>query len=259
MSFAEPWWLALGVLPWLALRAVGAGPVGRRPLLRHPFADRLGVAQRSVAPRRSGSLAAALGFSLLAVALARPQTVGDWLAPPVASRQIVMVVDSSQSMSIRDYRLGDAPASRMQVLRATLARFVGARRGDEFALVNFATRAATFLPMTHDADVALSMIERLRAGLGGDDTAIGDGIGLALREITGADGPRPALLVFSDGRQKAARLAPALEHSHARDLFRQVVALAAHALRDAAGHGPARDLARSLDADRRDRRPARAH
>ncbi len=42
------------------------------------------------------------------------------------------------------------------------------------------------------------------------------------------------VLVFSDGRQKAARLAPALEHSHARDLFRQVVALAAHELRSKA-------------------------
>ena len=39
------------------------------------------------------------------------------------------------------------------------------------------------------------------------------------------------VLVFSDGRQKAARLAPALEHSHARDLFRQVVALAADSLK----------------------------
>jgi ATP-dependent helicase YprA (DUF1998 family) len=38
------------------------------------------------------------------------------------------------------------------------------------------------------------------------------------------------VLVFSDGRQKAARLAPALEHSHARDAFRQVLALAATAL-----------------------------
>jgi ATP-dependent helicase YprA (DUF1998 family) len=38
------------------------------------------------------------------------------------------------------------------------------------------------------------------------------------------------VLVFSDGRQKAARLAPALEHSHARDLFRQVIALGAAAL-----------------------------
>ncbi|MHB1327920.1 MAG: DEAD/DEAH box helicase, partial [Gemmatimonadales bacterium] len=43
------------------------------------------------------------------------------------------------------------------------------------------------------------------------------------------------VLVFSDGRQKAARLAPALEHSHARDLFRQVVALAAHEMRDKSG------------------------
>lgn len=34
------------------------------------------------------------------------------------------------------------------------------------------------------------------------------------------------VLVFSDGRQKAARLAPALEYSHARDLFRQVIAIA---------------------------------
>lgn len=33
------------------------------------------------------------------------------------------------------------------------------------------------------------------------------------------------VLVFSDGRQKAARLAPALEYSHSRDLFRQLLAL----------------------------------
>ena len=38
------------------------------------------------------------------------------------------------------------------------------------------------------------------------------------------------VLVFSDGRQKAARLAPALEHSHSRDLFRQVLTIAADEL-----------------------------
>lgn len=49
--------------------------------------------------------------------------------------------------------------------------------------------------------------------------------------------PRPDLpnqgrkvLVFSDGRQKAARLAPALSVSHAQDAFRQVLVLAARAL-----------------------------
>lgn len=43
------------------------------------------------------------------------------------------------------------------------------------------------------------------------------------------------VLVFSDGRQKAARLAPALEHSHARDLFRQVLAIAADELQKQVG------------------------
>lgn len=41
------------------------------------------------------------------------------------------------------------------------------------------------------------------------------------------------VLVFSDGRQKAARLAPALEHSHSRDLFRQVLTIAADELQKA--------------------------
>jgi ATP-dependent helicase YprA (DUF1998 family) len=41
------------------------------------------------------------------------------------------------------------------------------------------------------------------------------------------------VLVFSDGRQKAARLAPALSVSHAQDAFRQVLVLAAKMLVDA--------------------------
>lgn len=46
------------------------------------------------------------------------------------------------------------------------------------------------------------------------------------------------VLVFSDGRQKAARLAPALEHSHSRDLFRQVLAIALQKLEEhSAGRG----------------------
>ena len=39
------------------------------------------------------------------------------------------------------------------------------------------------------------------------------------------------VLVFSDGRQRAARLAPAIEYTHTRDLFRQVIAIAAIELR----------------------------
>jgi ATP-dependent helicase YprA (DUF1998 family) len=40
------------------------------------------------------------------------------------------------------------------------------------------------------------------------------------------------VLVFSDGRQKAARLAPALEYTHARDIFRQILAIAGKELED---------------------------
>ncbi|MFO0625613.1 MAG: helicase-related protein [Polyangiales bacterium] len=45
------------------------------------------------------------------------------------------------------------------------------------------------------------------------------------------------VLVFSDGRQKAARLAPALETNHAADAFRQVLAMAVHSLRSLGSPG----------------------
>ena len=50
------------------------------------------------------------------------------------------------------------------------------------------------------------------------------------------------VLVFSDGRQKAARLAPALETSHARDAFRQVLLLAARELEKVEGVAVLSDL-----------------
>jgi ATP-dependent helicase YprA (DUF1998 family) len=40
------------------------------------------------------------------------------------------------------------------------------------------------------------------------------------------------VLVFSDGRQKAARLAPSMEHTHARDLFRQVICIATDSVKN---------------------------
>lgn len=50
------------------------------------------------------------------------------------------------------------------------------------------------------------------------------------------------VLVFSDGRQKAARLAPALESSHLRDVFRQLVMLGVRNLEELGLPGALRDL-----------------
>jgi ATP-dependent helicase YprA (DUF1998 family) len=52
-------------------------------------------------------------------------------------------------------------------------------------------------------------------------------------EVPGNAGRK--VLVFSDGRQKAARLAPALEQAHAQDLVRQLILLSATALNKETG------------------------
>lgn len=194
------WWLA-----WLG-RAASRGR-GSRLVLVHPEAavfERL--AQKVRASHRWWL--SALGASLLLGALARPQSVGPWITPPPLGRQLVLLVDVSQSMSISDFHVGGARVQRIDVLKGVVTRFIRAQRADRFALIAFASRAATLVPMTADRRLVESMLQRLRVGVIGDNTAIGDALVLALKQLRARKGPRPALILFSDGDNTAGQVRP---------------------------------------------------
>lgn len=210
MELAQPLFLLLSPLPFLwaslALRQGDTGDGGVW-LLRHPH---LAAGSGATPSRRRLPLALnALAFLLLVATLAQPRQIGAWITPPPQGRDIALIVDTSLTMSIDDFEVAGRKTPRLAVLKATLGRFVAARPHDRFGLLVFGDQAATLTPPTFDHAHVLAQINRLQVGMAGANTALGDALGLALKQIR--QGPlRPAIVLISDGEpNNAGDLMPA--------------------------------------------------
>ncbi|BBP05535.1 hypothetical protein TPL01_03060 [Sulfuriferula plumbiphila] len=212
LSLAHPAWLGL-LLPLLVLAVLRRrGRVSQETVsvaLVHPDFDRLPQG-RDAAPANA-RLAFWLNFLALVcliLALSQPQWIGDWIPETPQGREIVLLVDTSKSMGITDFELDGQPVERLSVLKDIVTRFVAGRQGDRFGLIAFGSVTGTLVPPTFDLDLVRAMLARLQVGIAGDDTAIGDAIGLALKQLRAQPRLRPALLLFTDGDSTAGDITP---------------------------------------------------
>jgi Ca-activated chloride channel family protein len=141
---------------------------------------------------------------LLLVALAQPQRIGELIPEKPEGREIVMLIDTSKTMSIDDFELNGQRVERLAVLKGVVSRFVEARQGDRFGVIVFGSTAATMVPPSFDRDLVSGMIQQVQVGIAGDNTALGDAIGLALKQLRERQALRPALILFSDNADNTA-------------------------------------------------------
>lgn len=153
----------------------------------------------------------------LAVALAQPvQKISSPTQPePKTVRDIVFVIESSASFLIPDYEINGRQETRMNVVKNVLDQFIGELEGNRFSLAIYADKAFTLLPLTSDQTLARLTLKRLKPYLAGrTDTAMGEALGLALRqtdESTGitqanADTKKRVLVLISDGLSQPSRI-----------------------------------------------------
>ena len=204
--------LPLAVLPLLPARRAQVDAADAAPQLLHP--DLHGLLQRP--PRRARPRLApalrALALAAFILALAQPQRDGAWIAAAPEGRDIVVLLDTSLTMSLHDTDWKPASAqasasaspwgaSRLAVAQRVFADFARARQGDRFALIAFGSHAATLLPPTFDARAAGQMAGLLAVGQLGQDTALGDAIALALRQVHRRLDLQPIIILYTDGGQ----------------------------------------------------------
>ena len=205
LELAQPYWLFL-LLPvagwgWLAWRRAQGEAAG--VVLNHPALPLAAVGRLPAPGLRWPVVLRGLAFALLVLALAQPREVGDWITPPPEGRDMVLLIDTSLTMSIRDFRQGDLDVERMTVLKDTLTRFVDGRPGDRFGVIVFGSEVATLTPPTFDRVHAIAQIQRLQVGMAGPDTALGDALGMALKQVH-TRRLRPAVILVSDGADNNA-------------------------------------------------------
>ncbi len=218
MELAQPFFLLLLPLPpvwaYLARRRGTQGEAGAW-LLRHPHL----VGGNSAPPSPVLPLALlTLAFLLLVAALAQPREIGRWITPPPEGRDIALVIDTSLTMSIDDFTLQNQKATRLAVLKDVLGRFIEARTADRFAILAFGSEAALLTPPTFDREHVLAQLNRMQVGMAGDNTALGDALGLAIKHLQ-QQKLRPAIILVSDGEpSNTGDLTPAEAVAVARQL-----------------------------------------
>jgi len=209
LQLAWPWLLAALPLPLLAWW-LPAARSARPAALRFPFPGVLQAALAGPAGRRSRLLPAAaiLAWALLVLAAARPQQVGETVHVPVTGRSLMLAVDLSGSMQTPDMELHGRDVSRLEAVKAVAGEFIARRAGDRIGLILFGDRAYVQAPLTLDRATVHTLLDEAQIGLAGQQTAIGDAIGLAIKRLQQAPAGNRVLVLLTDGASNAGSITP---------------------------------------------------
>lgn len=211
IDFAWFWMLLALPLPWLVHRLLPPVEDAAGAALRTPFLDELdGLpnARRNTGTPTARLWTAALAWTLLVVAAARPVWLGEPIEQAVSGRDLLLAVDLSGSMEMQDFILEGKPVDRLTATQAVAGQFIERRVGDRLGLILFGERAYLQAPLTFDRKTVETLLDEAAIGLAGDKTAIGDAIGLAVKRLRDNPAGQRVLILLSDGANTAGTVAP---------------------------------------------------
>jgi Ca-activated chloride channel family protein len=157
----------------------------------------------------------------LTIAAARPQRV-TIVEQPTLARNIMLVIDTSNSMSGEDFPTKLGATSRMEGVKTVVAEYVRSRHGDRVGLVVFGNTSYLQSPLTSDTQLVEKLVEQLQPRMAGDGTAIGDGLGLALKRLKDVEGRSKAIILMTDGVNTAGQVSPLKAAQIAREFGVQI-------------------------------------
>jgi len=153
-------------------------------------------------------LSAMLAWLLLVTAASRPVWQGDPVELPVSGRDLMLAVDISGSMQIEDIVQGRQQVSRLAAVKKVAGDFIERRVGDRIGLILFGSQAYVQTPLTFDRKTVQSLLQDSAIGLAGEQTAIGDAIGLAVKRLLQNPEGNKVLVLLTDGASNAGEVQP---------------------------------------------------
>ncbi len=204
--FERPWALLLLVAAPFALFVSVYLEWRRTPRLR--FSRTLDLAVIPPGPRALlwpvPPVLRAIALTLLAVALAQPQTVAGRDEAELEGVDIMLVMDLSNSMRATDLR-----PNRMIAAKQVIDDFILRRHADRIGAVVFGREAYTPGPLTVDAAALRGLVSSLELGvLDGRGTAIGNGVGTAINRLRRSDAKSKVIILLTDGDSNSGNMSP---------------------------------------------------
>lgn len=208
IHFDWPWLLLALPLP-LLVYLLPAKTKGQTSALRVPvvFANH---PRKTICTQTSylAKILLPLIWCLVVLAASRPQWLGEPINLPTKGREMMIAVDLSYSMHIEDMVINNRAVNRLVMVKHVLSDFIQRRVGDRLGLILFADDAYMQTPMTFDRNTVQKMLNEAVLGLVGNQTAIGDAIGLAVKRFNNKAESNRILILLTDGENTSGKLTP---------------------------------------------------
>lgn len=211
LEFEWPWIFLLLPLPafiyWLAPRAQQQDVALRVPFYRDLASMEMQKRGKSLRDIVNVLLLIILWLACLAAA-ARPTWIGEPIRLPASGRDLLVAVDISGSMERADMILENQRVDRLTLVKYVVGDFVNRRNSDRVGLILFGTQAYLQAPLTFDRNTVNTLLQEARLGFAGEQTAIGDAIGLATKRLLDRPESNRVLILLTDGANTAGEIDP---------------------------------------------------
>ncbi len=165
------------------------------------------MTRKSVKPSHLFYLAILAWFCLVLAAM-RPQWLGEPIEQAISGRDLMLAIDLSASMQETDFVLNNQNVDRLTAEKFVARDFINRRVGDRLGLILFGTQAYLQVPLTFDRKTVITLLDESVIGLAGDNTAIGDAIGVAIKRLKNQPAQSRVLILMTDGANTAGEISP---------------------------------------------------
>lgn len=207
-----PWFLIVAIAP-LFLK-LGRPAESDQKALWWPNISQFNHAELSIKLKRQSfskhliKLFLWISWLLLVIAIARPVWLGEPKVVTPSGRDLLIALDLSGSMQTADMKINQQAVDRLQAAKQVLDRFIKERKGDRIGIIVFGSKAYLQAPLSYDLDTIAQLVNETQIGFAGENTAIGDAIGLGIKRLANIDADKRVMILMTDGANTAGRVKP---------------------------------------------------
>jgi Ca-activated chloride channel family protein len=145
-----------------------------------------------------------LAFVAFVVALARPQIVRASIASVAEGIDVVLVLDTSGSMSER----GFGGSAKIDAVKRVVNDFLGGLTNDRVGIVIFSGEAIVLGPPTLDYAASQKLVAPIETGTLTGGTAIGTGLATGINVLRDSEATSKVVILLTDGENNSGDITP---------------------------------------------------
>jgi Ca-activated chloride channel family protein len=140
-----------------------------------------------------------LGIVMLVLAIMSPVKDMQYQIEPKKGHEIVLVLDTSESMSERGFDFSNPNLNRFDVVKKIVSDFIEKRKNDNIGLVVFGAYSFIASPLTYDTHILKKILSHINIGIAGRYTALYTALAQGVNLLKMSKAKSKVIILLTDG------------------------------------------------------------